>query len=34
MKSQELQSLIDAHVCENCEKYIYSNILKMKIMQS
>ena len=23
MKSQELQSIINAHVCENCEKYIY-----------
>jgi hypothetical protein len=23
MKSQELQSIIKKHVCENCEKYIY-----------
>ena len=23
MKSQELQSIINAHICENCEKYIY-----------
>src|SRR6266567_8887681 len=23
MKSQELQSIINAHVCENCKKYIY-----------
>jgi len=23
MKSQELQSIINAHICENCDKYIY-----------
>jgi len=23
MKSQEFQSIINAHVCENCEKYVY-----------
>ena len=26
MKSQELQSIINTHVCENCEKYIYISI--------
>ena len=35
MKSQELQSIINAHICENCDKYIYIyfNALKMKINQ-